>query len=113
MKNICQTCVLDLTYGLPVQVRDSILAEAAGEGGGGAASLSMTVPQSDTNKQWFAGQHDRMVAEGVAESYGKAAVNEKLLRMARSQPYYKRNLPHKCSFYAKGECTRGDKCPFL
>lgn len=53
------------------------------------------------------------VAEGHADSYGKAQVNEKLLRMARSQPYYKRNLPHKCSFYAKGECTRGDRCPFL
>ena len=36
-----------------------------------------------------------------------------LLRMARSTPYYKRNQPHKCSFYAKGECNRGAKCPFL
>lgn len=25
---------------------------------------------------------------------------------------YKRNRPHLCSFYAKGECTRGDACPF-
>ncbi len=55
------------------------------------------------------------VAEGHTESYGKAQVNEKLLRLARQRaaPYYKRNLPHKCSFYAKGECTRGDRCPFL
>lgn len=55
------------------------------------------------------------MAEGHTESYGKAQVNEKLLRLARQrqQPYYKRNLPHKCSFYAKGECTRGDRCPFL
>ena len=55
------------------------------------------------------------VAEGHAEAYGKAQVNEKLLRLARQRqtPYYKRNLPHKCSFYAKGECTRGDRCPFL
>lgn len=36
-----------------------------------------------------------------------------LLRMARTTPYYKRNMPHKCSFYAKGECNRGAKCPFL
>ncbi|EWM28565.1 zinc finger ccch domain-containing protein [Nannochloropsis gaditana] len=113
MKNVCQTCVLDLTYGLPVQVRDSVLAEAAAAGEGGAASYAMTVPQSDTNKQWFAGQHDRMVAEGHADSYGKAQINEKLMRLSRAQPYYKRNLPHKCTFYAKGECTRGDRCPFL
>lgn len=129
-----------------MQVRDQLLEEA----GGAAGITAMTVPQSDTNKQWFAGQHDRMVrfwfsmlmhntpphvvpsslspnlpnspyptneqvADGHTESYGKAQVNEKLLRLARqrAQPYYKRNLPHKCSFYAKGECTRGDRCPFL
>lgn len=56
---------------------------------------------------------DLQVAEGHADSYGKAQLNEKLLKLARTQPYYKRNLPHKCSFYAKGECTRGDRCPFL
>jgi hypothetical protein len=146
-----------------VQVRDTLL---------GDQSTALTVPQSDTNKQWFAGQHDRQVrvsphqllssmlsdifsrslagaipirtyaastnlasrgepphaaltkfwgvahfheqvAEGHADSYGKAQLNEKLLRLARQQPYYRRNLPHKCSFYAKGECTRGDRCPFL
>lgn len=43
--------------GLPVQVRDQLLEEA----GGAQGITAMTVPQSDTNKQWFAGQHDRMV----------------------------------------------------
>ncbi len=27
IKNVCQTCVFDLQYGLPVQVRDSVLEE--------------------------------------------------------------------------------------
>lgn len=27
-------------------------------------------------------------------------------------PNYNRNKPHLCSFFAKGECTRGDLCPF-
>lgn len=49
--------ILHVTSGLPVQVRDQILEEA----GGAAGITAMTVPQSDTNKQWFAGQHDRMV----------------------------------------------------
>ena len=89
MKNVCQVCVLDLTYGtsnhlaytpfrcrhqrlkgarirrlyssnlsnppgLPVQVRDSLM--------GDSQALALTAPQSDVNKQWFAGQHDRMVS---------------------------------------------------
>lgn len=35
-----------------------------------------------------------------------------LKKLARSDPGYKRNRPHLCSFYAKGNCTRGDECPF-
>lgn len=27
LKNVCQTCVFDLQYGLPVQVRDSVMQE--------------------------------------------------------------------------------------
>lgn len=30
----------------------------------------------------------------------------------RSGPNYNRNKPHLCSFFAKGECKRGDACPF-
>eukprot|EP01121_Diplochlamys_sp_Union-15-3_P022765 TRINITY_DN9791_c0_g1_i1.p1 TRINITY_DN9791_c0_g1~~TRINITY_DN9791_c0_g1_i1.p1 ORF type:complete len:327 (+),score=61.69 TRINITY_DN9791_c0_g1_i1:63-983(+) len=32
--------------------------------------------------------------------------------MARTSPYYKRNLPHICSFFVKGGCVRGDECPY-
>ena len=32
--------------------------------------------------------------------------------MARTAPYYKRNLPHICSFWVKGECKRGEECPY-
>jgi pre-mRNA-splicing factor RBM22/SLT11 len=35
-----------------------------------------------------------------------------LKQLARTEPYYKRNRPHVCSFYAKGECNRGDDCPY-
>ena len=35
-----------------------------------------------------------------------------LKQLARTDPYYKRNRPHICSFYAKGECNRGDACPY-
>lgn len=38
--------------------------------------------------------------------------NEILMRLARTAPYYKRNRPHVCSFWVKGECRRGEECPY-
>jgi pre-mRNA-splicing factor RBM22/SLT11 len=37
---------------------------------------------------------------------------EMLKSIARSDPNYKRNRPHICSFFVKGECKRGAECPF-
>lgn len=111
MKNVCQTCVLDLQYHLPVQVRDTVLARE--EGGD---QLAVNVPESDANREWFSQQHSRMLEqEGAVSAYGKASgsANNALLRMARREPYYKRNRAHLCSFFARGECNRGDECPYL
>lgn len=41
-----------------------------------------------------------------------SAAKEMLKDLARKDPYYKRNRPHICSFFVKGECTRGAECPF-
>jgi len=35
-----------------------------------------------------------------------------LKQLARTDPYYKRNRPHICSFFIKGDCKRGDECPY-
>ena len=35
-----------------------------------------------------------------------------LKKLARNDPYYNRNRPNLCSFYAKGACSRGDECPY-
>ena len=44
---------------------------------------------------------------------GKAqAPSDMLMRLARTTPYYKRNRPHVCSFWVKGECKRGEECPY-
>ncbi|CAM9434710.1 unnamed protein product, partial [Phaeothamnion confervicola] len=116
LKNVCQTCVLDLQYGLPVEVRDKFLAEEE----------RVVVPESDTQREWMAQQHTALVAQsdgslsqvtvhsGDSGGVGGAGngAHEKLLRLARNAPYYKRNLAHLCSFFAKGECNRGSKCPF-
>lgn len=50
-------------------------------------------------------------SSGVGGSRSQAA-GELLLKLARTAPYYKRNRPHVCSFWVKGECRRGEECPY-
>ena len=100
-KNVCQCCILDLTYGLPVQVRDSFLNvnEASG------------VPQSGANRDFYLQSLENKAQSGENQ-YGKARINQQLLSLTRKSPYSERNLPHICSFYARGCCTRGAACPY-
>lgn len=42
VKNVCQTCLLDLEYGLPTQVRDTALA------------VQSEAPTSDINREYYA-----------------------------------------------------------
>ncbi|GAA5996190.1 Pre-mRNA-splicing factor ECM2 [Rhodotorula paludigena] len=103
-KNVCQTCLLDLQFGLPTQVRDTVLGVQA------------KAPTSDINREYYAQNLEKAQEEGAsgAFQFGKAdsAGKELLKRLARNDPNYKRNRPHICSFYAKGACNRGDACPF-
>ncbi|XP_065332585.1 pre-mRNA-splicing factor RBM22 [Cloeon dipterum] len=106
LKNVCQTCLLDLEYGLPIQVRDQALR------------IKDDLPKSDVNKEYYIQNIDAEVAKGgdvslPAGSVGKAAAHSDLLmKLARTSPYYKRNRPHICSFWVKGECKRGEECPY-
>lgn len=107
IKNVCQTCLLDLEYGLPVQVRDV------------AMKIQDSLPKSDVNKEYFQQNVEREMAlnDGTtisgALSLGKAmSPSDMLLKLARTTPYYKRNRPHICSFWVKGECKRGEECPY-
>ncbi|KAJ1552757.1 hypothetical protein HK405_010144 [Cladochytrium tenue] len=103
IKNVCQTCVLDLEYGLPVQVRDSVL------------NVEDTTPRSDVNREYFVQNVEgKLGATDTLVNYGKASsiAKETLKKMARVEPYYKRNRAHICSFYVKGECKRGAECPY-
>ncbi|KAK0530545.1 Pre-mRNA-splicing factor slt11 [Tilletia horrida] len=105
IKNVCQTCVLDLVYHLPVQVRDT------------AMDLKNKAPTGDINRQYYV---NNVEAQGdsalVASSAGPSsrAGQDLLKKLTRnsSEPSYKRNRPQLCSFFAKGNCTRGDACPY-
>jgi len=43
---------------------------------------------------------------------GNGAGHELLKKIARTAPHYDRNRAHVCSFFARGQCTRGDECPY-
>jgi len=103
VKNVCQTCLLDLEFGLPTQVRDTALA------------VQRDAPTSDINREYYAQNMENKlegnkssISSGRASSAGK----EMLKQLARTDPYYKRNRPQLCSFYVKGECARGNECPY-
>jgi pre-mRNA-splicing factor RBM22/SLT11 len=106
-KNVCQVCIYDLQYGLPVKVRDRVLRES-----GSAAAVSV-VPQSIANRAWYTAQQQRVLDQG-GNLVGAAneLASAKLQDMARMEPRYERNLPKLCSFFARGECDRGANCPF-
>jgi len=101
LKNVCQTCLLDLTFNLPVQVRDSAMPQGTiGD-----------IPLSDANREYFSRIADKQVAEGYLP-YSRAQYSPIVQRLARHQPYYDRNRAHICSFFLKGTCNRGGACPF-
>ncbi len=119
IKNVCQTCVLDLQFGLPVQVRDAALG------------VKNAAPTSDMNREYFMQNMEARLKDGVDGEDGSGAsmiesaagpsgrAGQELLRKlardsgrAGATPNYSRNKAHLCSFYAKGTCTRGDGCPF-
>ncbi|EYU26947.1 hypothetical protein MIMGU_mgv1a006442mg [Erythranthe guttata] len=104
LKNVCQVCLLDLEYGLPVQVRDTALSINSND----------AIPKSDVNREYFAEEHDRRARAGIdyESSYGKVRANDTILKLQRTTPYYKRNRAHVCSFFVRGQCTRGPECPY-
>ena len=82
LKNCCQCCMLDLSYGLPIVVRDAALKMLA------------PGPESDVNRQYYAQEHEREIEEGRGdvEAYEKTdeKARELLRKLANSEPYYKR-----------------------
>lgn len=119
-KNVCQTCLLDLKYNLPVQARDQLLQ-----------ITSEHIPRSDVNREYYAQILEKKYeSKGIDQAQDALAIQAApgpstselgkdtspgakiIAKLARRAPYYKRNLPHICSFWVKGECKRGDECPY-
>lgn len=102
LKNVCQTCLLDLEFGLPVQLRDAALPEG----------LKVDIPESEGNRNYFNQIADKKVEEGMLP-YGKTTYTSNIINvLARKTENYMKNRSHVCSFWMKGSCNRGEKCPY-
>lgn len=91
IKNLCQTCILDLEFGkrpealivmilmigvgLPSQLRDAVLSQTDG---------TLVVPESDANREYFAAQHSKMITDGTDPWSTRETPNEKLLEIVRN-----------------------------
>ncbi|CAI7658591.1 unnamed protein product [Penicillium manginii] len=82
LKNCCQCCMLDLSFGLPIVVRDAALKMVA------------PGPESSINREFYAQNHEKEIEEGrgAIEEYEKTddKARELLRRLANSQPYYRK-----------------------
>lgn len=104
-KNVCQTCLLDLQFGLPVQVRDASLPTGDRQ--------RTVVPQSDGTREYAAAQSERAIATGQIDAiYAAPNVNNVAEKAKRVGPKYERNRARICSFFLKGQCKRGLYCPY-
>jgi hypothetical protein len=117
-RNICQTCLLDMKYGLPVGVRDSLLGQMENQ---------IAMPASNVGQQYFYEQQAQMVESGqinnndIGVDLANVVATRQLDRFARilqsaearSKTAF-RNLPKLCSFWLHGTCTRvlNKSCPF-
>eukprot|EP00045_Choanoeca_perplexa_P015413 m.193262 g.193262 ORF g.193262 m.193262 type:complete len:132 (-) comp16978_c2_seq1:78-473(-) len=50
IKNVCQTCLLDLEYGVPTQLRDRLLGK------------DKAMPSSDVNKEYYIQNQEKLMA---------------------------------------------------
>jgi hypothetical protein len=119
-KNICQTCLNDMQYGLPVGVRDKLLQQAENV---------MAMPTSEVGQKYHYQQQALMIANGedsssstdivsALQNMGATRVLDSFAQArqaieARNKTAF-RNLPKLCSFWMNGTCTRVLKktCPF-
>ena len=108
MKNVCQTCLLDMNTGLSIRVRDKFLADEGED--------QLAIPNSEIGRVYQAANYNALVAsrtiKPMNEVYSKLVDVPGVKKTIGSAPYYKRNETKLCSYFMRGLCTRGEMCPF-
>lgn len=121
-RNICQTCLNDMQYGLPVGVRDKLLADMGAVNGalvaphsqaGAAYHYKQIEEGTSSNIASHANNSSTMVTQDFAAQAAQAATERQLAVFAEARAAIEkrsstafRNLPKLCSFWIAGTCTR-------
>lgn len=107
LKNVCQSCILDIDYCIPVASRDSLV------------KVSLNPPQQNANREYFLSTNASRIQRNDTSifNYQTLLSNEDQYKLdILSQKLNSSSMDHahtlSCSFYAKGMCNRGDKCPY-
>ena len=115
LKNVCQTCLFDLQFGLPVELRDKYLKK------------KIEIPKEQANLDYFISKATENF-ENLNLPYYKpdaykispeqSAIkniiekNDNNNNLDKKNKIIKRNQRYICSFFLRGECNRGDLCPY-
>ena len=114
LKNVCQTCLFDLQFGLPVELRDKFLKkkiEIPKEQANLDYFISKATENFDTlDLPYYKPEAYKMATESdvikkIIEKNKESDKNNKNKTIKRNQRYI-------CSFFLRGECNRGDLCPY-
>ena len=102
LKNVCQTCLFDLDFGLPVELRDKFIEQ----------NSLIAMPKDMTNRDFWANNVNADI-DKLELPYKDPKVQSALGDIAQQfGPSVKRNKPKVCTFYIRGLCNRGTLCPY-
>ncbi|EGG13874.1 CCCH-type zinc finger-containing protein [Cavenderia fasciculata] len=101
VKNVCQVCIHDLEFGLPVQVRDAVMSLQTDK-----------APVSDISQSLQNQANERLIESGQVNIHENFQPSEIVARLARTTPYHKRTAANVCSYFLRGDCNRGTTCSF-
>ena len=113
LKNVCQTCLFDLQFGLPVELRDKFLKK------------KIVIPKEQANLDFFISKatenfenlnlpYYKPDAYKISPELSaiKNIIENKDKNNNDKNKIIKRNQRYICSFFLRGECNRGNLCPY-
>ena len=115
LKNVCQTCLFDLQFGLPVELRDKFLKK------------KIEIPKEQANLDYFISKATENFETLNLPYYKPEAYkistepdiikkiiekNENNKDNNNKNKIIKRNQRYICTFFLRGECNRGNLCPY-